>query len=72
MGTGPAPEVVEIVNKLKAKNVFAREVHTHGIAHHSADLDDGIPELRAGMQLHASSCLTKHYKIHVQSTRSAA
>lgn len=55
MGTGPAEHVRETIRKLQAKNVFAREVNTHGIAHHSADLDGGILELRAGMPLHRFS-----------------
>lgn len=50
-GTGPglAQDLVGVMDKLRAKDVFVRQVDTRGIAYHSPYLEDGLEELRAGM-----------------------
>lgn len=44
-------DVEDILEKLKAKEVFVREVNTRGIAYHTPYLDEGIPELKAGTSI---------------------
>eukprot|EP00884_Botryococcus_braunii_P011836 jgi/Botrbrau1/20653/Bobra.113_1s0077.1 len=48
--SGRAQNVREILDMLRAKNVFVREVDTRGIAYHTAYLDDGLPQLQAALE----------------------
>eukprot|EP00884_Botryococcus_braunii_P022876 jgi/Botrbrau1/9272/Bobra.180_1s0029.1 len=48
--SGPAQELRPLLNKLKADNIFVREVDTRGVAYHSPLLDGSIADLEAALK----------------------
>ena len=45
---GPKEELQQLLDALKAEEVFVRELSTCGVAYHSPLLDPVLPQLSAG------------------------